>query len=85
MSSQNIGFYEEMAKIIFKLSSYTHLIYSFEETYSKELLHDKINNLGFACCEDSNQPGALTPSVQSLQCTNIPLATKKTTTKNTAA
>ena len=30
MSTHNIGFYEEMAKIIFQLSSNTHLICSSE-------------------------------------------------------
>ena len=31
MSAHNIGFYEEMAKIIFQLSSNTHLICSSED------------------------------------------------------
>ena len=32
MSTHNIGFYEDLAKIIFELSSNTHLIFSAEES-----------------------------------------------------
>ena len=46
MSTHNIGFYEDLTKIIFELSSNTHRISSAVMTY--ELLQDNSNDMGFA-------------------------------------
>ena len=39
MSTHNIGFYEDLTKIIFELSSYTHLISSAVGFHSNPLHH----------------------------------------------
>ena len=39
MSTNNIGFYEDLTKIIFELSSNTHLISSAEITQKLEMVH----------------------------------------------
>ena len=39
MSTHNIGFYEDLTKIIFQLSSNTHLISSSANTFAACLLH----------------------------------------------
>ena len=43
MSTHNIGFYENLTKIIFQLSSNTHLISS-SDTYKNLLLTEPINS-----------------------------------------
>ena len=57
MNTHNKGFYEELTKIIFQLSSNTQLIY-FSETVSItfESLHGKYNILDFTFSKDSDHP-----------------------------
>ena len=46
MSTHNIGFYEDLTKIIFELSSKTHLISSVVEVFVLMLLNLSVNSYG---------------------------------------